>query len=84
VTRKLSVSLCVFAPSSGKTSLINSLFNSRIVSKVFNKVYIFQPTSSSESVKNNIFNKLPPEQIHNELTMETLEQVYNEIKGLKL
>jgi hypothetical protein len=42
-------------------------------------MYIFQPTSSSESVKNNIFNKLH-EQIHNELTMETLEQVYNEIK----
>lgn len=78
-----STTLLVGKPASGKTSLINSLFNSRdCFKKVFNKVYIFQPTSSSESVKNNIFNKLPPEQIHNELTIETLEQVYNEIQGL--
>jgi hypothetical protein len=65
-----------------KTSLINSLFNSKDFKRSLT-VYIFQPTSSSESVKNNIFNKLPPEQIHNELTMETLEQVYNEIKGCR-
>jgi hypothetical protein len=70
-----STTLLVGKPAS-KTSLINSCLTAGLFQKVFNKVYIFQP--SSESVKNNIFNKLPPEQIHNELTMETLEQVYNE------
>lgn len=78
-----STTLLIGKPRSGKTSLITSLFNSQdCLKKVYHKVYIFQPASSGASVKNNIFDKLPDEQIHNELTIENLTQVYNEISGL--
>jgi hypothetical protein len=78
-----STTLLVGKPRSGKTSLITSLFSSReCMKKVFHKVYIFQPASSGASVKNNVFDKLPPEQIFNELTIEDLNQVYNDIQAL--
>lgn len=78
-----STTLLIGKPRSGKTSLITSLFNSKdCLKRVYHKVYIFQPASSGASVKNNIFDKLPEDQIYNELTIENLQQVYNEISGL--
>lgn len=78
-----STTLLIGKPRSGKTSLITSLFSSQdCLKKVYHKVYIFQPASSGASVKNNIFDKLPDEQIFNELTIENLNQVYNEIQEL--
>lgn len=78
-----STSLLIGRPKSGKTSLINSLFSSQsCLKKVFHKVYVFQPSTSSSSIKNNIFSKLPEEQFYNELTYENLEDVYNKIEAL--
>jgi septin family protein len=77
-----STTLLVGKPRSGKTSLITSLFSSReCMKKVFHKVYIFQPASSGASVKNNVFDKLARANLH-ELTIEDLNQVYNDIQAL--
>jgi hypothetical protein len=75
-----STTVLIGKPRSGKTSLVVSLFSSpECLKKVFHKVYLFQPSASGASIKNNIFDKLPPEQVFNELNYENLESVYNEI-----
>lgn len=78
-----STTLLVGKPRSGKTSLITSLFSSQdCMKKVYHRVYLFQPASSGASVKNNVFDKLPENQIFDELNFENLSQVYSEIKAL--
>ena len=67
-------------PQSGKTSLLYSLFKSKHTLKgVYDRVFIFQPTASRASMKDNIFGKLPQEQVFDELTLENLENVFNQL-----
>jgi hypothetical protein len=64
-------------PQSGKTSLMYSLFKSKHILKgVYDKVFVFQPSSSRASMRDDLFGKLPPEQIFEELTLENLETVF--------
>ena len=48
--------------------------------KVFHHIYYFCPKKSMDSVKNNIFEKLPEDQIYNELTYENLTEVLEKIQ----
>jgi len=69
-------------PRSGKTSLLFSLFENReILKKTYHRIYIFQPSPSRASMKNNLFDKLPDDQLFNELNYENLEMVLDEIKA---
>lgn len=64
---------------SGKTSLtINIIL--QLYKKKFHKIYVFMPETSRASLKRNIFEKLPPEQLIEELNNETINYVYEEIK----
>ena len=56
--------LFIGKPRSGKTSLLYSLFKSKkLFKKVFQKIYLFQPSASRSSMTDNIFSVLPEEQI---------------------
>jgi predicted ATP-dependent serine protease len=67
-------------PGSGKTSLLIN-FIMKIYKKKFHKVYVFMPASSRKSLKNNIFEKyLPPDQLYEELTIESITDLYEKLK----
>ena len=71
-----SVNLIIGKPGSGKTNLLFSLFKSKkLLRKVFDKIFLFQPSLSRASMKDKLFNSLPEEQIHDELTLENLQMV---------
>lgn len=59
---------------SGKTSLVINLV--KLYKKTFHKIFVFMPKYSRDSLKENIFDHLPPEQIFEELTSETIDSVY--------
>ena len=66
---------------SGKTSLMTGLLQTtKKLKKVFNKIYLFMPSYSRSSMKECIFDCLPQDQIYNELTLETLSDVYNKLQ----
>ncbi len=66
---------------SGKTSLMTGLLQTKHkFKKVFHKIYLFMPDYSRGSMKKCIFDVLPEDQIYNELTIETLSDVYEKIK----
>mgnify|MGYP003671540088 CR=1 FL=1 len=67
-----STNLLLGKPKSGKSSLLN---------KVFNNVYLFQPSHSRASIKNDIFKKHDKEKMYDELTYENLEYVIDSIKA---
>lgn len=69
-------------PGSGKTSLITAFLKTpELFKKVFHKIYLFMPPNSRQSMKGSFFDKqLPPEQIYDSLTLETLFNVYQEIR----
>jgi KaiC/GvpD/RAD55 family RecA-like ATPase len=68
-------------PSSGKTSLMIN-FVQKIYRKKFHKIYLFMPETSRKSLKNNIFEKyLPPDQIYEELTIDSIADLYEKIKA---
>lgn len=65
---------------SGKTSLCIN-FISEICRKCFHNIYVFMRETSRNSLKNNIFDKyLDPCQIYEDLTPESIEEVYNKVK----
>ena len=73
--------LLIGKPRSGKTSLLYSLFKSKkLFKKVFQKIYLFQPSASRSSMTDNIFNVLPNNQKFDDLTFDNLNQVMEEIK----
>ena len=79
---KHSTTLLIGAPASGKTSLLYSFFKSpKILKKVFNKIYVFQPASSRASMKDAIFSKLPDDQLYEELTYENLDSLISILKN---
>jgi nucleoside-triphosphatase THEP1 len=78
---KHSANVFIGRPGSGKTSVVESFFNSRdIFKKVFHKIYSFMPDNSKASIKNSTFDNIPEEQQYNELTLENLTKVVDEIK----
>lgn len=70
------------APKSGKTSLLYAFFqNTKLFKKVFNTIYIFQPSQSRQSMTDQLFNTLPPDQIFETLTYDNLNSVLDRIKN---
>ena len=61
---------------SGKTSLALSLLtNKDAYHKTFHNIFVVMPPNSRASVKGNIFDKLPEDQVFDELTPEVLQHV---------
>ena len=78
-----STNLFLGKPRSGKTSLLYSFFKSpELFKKVFNKIFIFQPSASRQSMSDKIFNKLPEEQLFEELNYDNLSSVIDTIKSI--
>lgn len=68
-------------PRQGKTSLLYSYFKSpKLLKKVYDKIYLFQPATSRASMSDKIFDSLPPEQLFEELNYENLSQVISQCK----
>jgi len=67
-------------PGSGKTTLILNLISKRgkLYNKKFDKIYVFSP--SLTTMKEDPFGELPPEQVHQELTEENLEEALASIR----
>ena len=77
-----STNLLLGKPKSGKSSLLWAMLkNKKLLNKVFDNVYLFQPSHSRASIKDNIFKKHPKEKMFEELNYEDLEDVINRIKG---
>lgn len=64
---------------SGKTNLLVNIMK-KIYKKKFSKIYVFMPESSRNSMKDKTFDKLPPEQLFEELTYENLSNLHEAIK----
>ena len=66
-----STNLLLGKPKSGKSSLMWSFLKSpKILNKVFNNVYLFQPSHSRASIKNDIFKRHPKDKKFDELTFD--------------
>ena len=52
-----------------------------MLNKVFDHVYLFQPSHSRASIKNDIFKKHDEDKMFDELTYEDLDDVIDRIKG---
>ena len=77
-----STNLLLGKPRSGKSSLMWSMLRSRkMLNKVYNNVYLFQPSHSRTSIKNNIFKKHDKDKMFDELTFEDLYDVVERIKA---
>ena len=71
-----ATNLIIGKPVSGKTNLLYSLFKSKkMFNRVYDKVFLFQPSLSRASMKDKIFDTLPDDQKFDELTLENLELV---------
>lgn len=79
---KSNFTLFLGRAGSGKTSMIVSLLNTpSLFKKVYHTIYLFMGKNSRDSIKGSFFDKqLPPEQIYDELTIDTLNDVYEKIK----
>lgn len=64
---------------SGKTNLTVNIVK-KVYKKKFHKIYVFMPASSRNSMKEKIFDKLPGEQLYEELTFEVLADLHERIK----
>ena len=76
---KTNFTLVVGAPGSGKTTFTVG-FIKQIYKKVFDKVICVMPESSRNSLSKNPFHDLPEEQLFEELTGETIANIYNQVK----
>jgi hypothetical protein len=79
---KSNFTLFLGRAGSGKTSMIVSLLNTAtLFKKVYHTIYLFMGKNSRDSIKGSFFDKqLPPEQIYDDLTIDTLNDVYEKIK----
>jgi ABC-type dipeptide/oligopeptide/nickel transport system ATPase component len=77
--------LCIVGkPGSGKTSFAISLMTQKkpkIYKKTHHHVIIIMPSDSISSLKKNPFEKLPKENLINELTDESIMQINKRIEG---
>jgi hypothetical protein len=66
---------------SGKTSLVQGLLGTRTAFKrVFDQVFIFIPPNSRDSIKNSVFEKLPANQVYDNLNGETLRHAFQRVE----
>lgn len=79
---KSNFTLFLGPAGSGKTSMIVSLLNTPALFKsIYHTVYLFMGKNSRDSIKGSFFDKqIPPEQIYDDLTEETLQEVYGKIE----
>jgi hypothetical protein len=71
-----STNLIVGKPGSGKTSMLYSFMKSKkLLAKVYDKIYLFQPEQSRQSMKDKLFDQLPDDQKFDELTVENLDYI---------
>jgi hypothetical protein len=69
-----STNLLIGKMGSGKTNLLYSFFKSKkLMNKVYDKIILFQPSSSRASMKDKLFDQLPDEQKFDEISLENLE-----------
>jgi hypothetical protein len=78
---KFQTTLLVGTQGSGKTSLLVNIVK-KLYKKTFHKIFVFMPSTSRQSLKPNIFDKLPEEQLFEELNGETIAHVYEQVKEL--
>ena len=68
---------------SGKTSLLLSMLtgkkDKKIFRKAFNNILLVMPESSRNSLKKNIFENHPPEKMYEELSQETINDIYEKL-----
>ena len=77
-----ATNLFIGRPGSGKTSLLYSFFKSKeLFKKVFHNIFLFQPSHSRASMTDKLFDKLPTEQIYDELNYDNLSSVMDTIKN---
>lgn len=68
-------------PGSGKSSLMISFIQTKgIYKKVFHQIFVFMPKSSMMSVNNNIYEKLPEDQLYENVNYVDLNDVYEILK----
>lgn len=68
--------LFIGKPQSGKTSLLYSFMKSKkLLAKVYDKIYLFQPERSRASMKDKIFDQLPDDQVFDTLNVENLQYI---------
>jgi Poxvirus A32 protein len=73
--------LFIGRPQSGKTSLIYSFMKSKkLLSKVYDKIYLFQPEQSRASMKDKLFDQLAEDQVFSELTLENLQYIKDNLE----
>jgi nucleoside-triphosphatase THEP1 len=85
---KSGFSMVIAGPSgSGKTTLLYSIMSKGKVNKVrqgylnvFDRIYIISPSIGNDSMSNDPFKSLPEDQIYRELTLETLDEIYQSLK----
>ncbi len=86
---KSNFTLFLGKAGSGKSSLLIGLLGSKTgFRKVYNQIFLFCPPNSRQSIKNSFWDKLPDEQIYDELNLDNLQQVYDEaqknaLEGMK-
>jgi GTPase SAR1 family protein len=80
---KSNFTLFLGPAGSGKTSMIVGLLNTKnLFNQVYNTIYLFMGKNSRDSIKGSFFDKkIPSDQIYDELTHETLEEVYDKIRA---
>jgi len=77
---KSNTTVFIGRQGSGKTSLCINIVK-QLYKKCFHYIYVFMPYTSRKSLSNNIFDKhLPTEQIYEELTQETISDLYVKLK----
>jgi hypothetical protein len=68
-----STNLLIGKMGSGKTNLLYSFFKSKkLMNKVYDKIILFQPSSSRASMRDKLFDQLADEQKFEELNLENL------------
>lgn len=78
---KSNFSLFLGKPGSGKTTLMISLLNTpSLFKRCFHQVFVFMPAHSRGSLRENIFEQLPADQLHDHLTRESIDEVFEKIE----
>lgn len=78
---KSNFSLFLGKPGSGKTTLMISLLNTpSLFKRCFHQVFVFMPAHSRGSLRENIFEQLPEDQLHDHLTRESIDDVFEKIE----
>ena len=79
---KHSTNLFCGRPGSGKTSFLYSLFATKdLMNKIYDNIFVFQPSQSRSSMSDKIFDKLDEDKKFDELTFENLNTVLERIKA---